>query len=363
MQEVRLDLPGQAHSYSIYVGSGLLGQVPTLVKPDDYSSVFIVTDEHVAEQWLPKLEAVLPESTSCVLSAGEQAKHIDTIEQIWSAMRQAGCDRKSLVIILGGGVLGDMAGFAASTYMRGVAFVHIPTTIVAQVDSSAGGKTGFDFDDLKNLIGTFAQPSAVVVDTDTLATLPERELVAGFAEMFKHGLIRDAAYFDALSQKPPQDYTPAQLADFITRSARIKATIVTSDERESGERKVVNFGHTVGHAVEALSWETEHQLLHGEAVAIGMVVEAELSQRKGYLPAEDVRRIRDVLSAAGLPIAIPQFPIEKLLEKMALDKKNERGRVLFTLLEHIGAAVYNQIVEDDALRRALIDNMEHEHAD
>ena len=278
-------------------------------------------------------------------------------------MREAGCDRKSLVVILGGGVVGDMAAFAASTYMRGVAFAQVPTSLVAQVDSSVGGKAGFDFDGIKNLIGTFAQPAAVIIDTDTLETLPERELVAGFAEMFKHGLIRDAEYFTHLSQKPPKDYTAAQLADFIARSVRLKSEIVANDEREAGERKIVNFGHTVGHAVEALSWESREPLLHGEAVAIGMVVEAELSQFKGYLSAQDVQRIRQVLGAAGLPTAVPAYPIEKLFEKMAMDKKNERGKVLFTLLKRIGEAIYNETVSDDVLRRTLQGSMERAHAD
>lgn len=363
MQEVLLELPGKSYGYSIYVGSGLLDRAQELVKPDNYSSTFVVTDENVAERWLPKLQNVIPEASTYVLPPGEKAKRIESVEKIWTAMRMAGCDRKSVVVILGGGVLGDLVGFAASTYMRGVAFVHIPTTLVAQADSSVGGKTGFDFDGLKNLVGSFAQPSAVIVDTGTLATLPERELIAGFSEMIKHGLIRDASYFNALSQKPPKNYTAAQLADFIAKSAHIKAAIIMNDEREVGERKVVNFGHTVGHAVEAQSWETDKPLLHGEAIAIGMVVETELSHRKGYISEADVQRVRQVLFSAGLPTTIPSLPIDKILEKIALDKKNERGRTLFTLLERIGQAVYNQIVEDDMLKRVLMENMEHTNAD
>ena len=363
-QDIRMDLPGQSHGYNIHVGSGLLGQVQALVGLGNYSSTFVITDEHVAKHWLQPLLKALPASVAHIaLSPGEGAKQIESVEKLWSAMREAGCDRKSLVLILGGGVLGDMAGFAAATYMRGVAFAHIPTTLVAQVDSSVGGKTAFDYDGIKNLIGVFAQPAAVLVDTDTLRTLPERDMVAGFAEMFKHGLIRDAEYFEHLSQKKPLDYTADQLADFIAWSIRIKAAVVMSDERETGERKVVNFGHTVGHAVEALSWETDHPLLHGEAVAIGMVVEAELSQFKGYLAAQDVQRIRQVLDSAGLPTTIPGFPVDRLLEKMTHDKKNERGRVLFDLLRRIGEGVYDELVDETMVKRTLEGNMGQGHAD
>ena len=359
MHDVPLVTAGRAHTYHIFVGNGLMHQISNLLEVDRYSTLFIITDEVVERLWLPKLQQQLPKpSTSIALPAGEQSKNIDNVERIWSSMSKAGCDRKSLVLILGGGVIGDIGAFAASTYMRGVPFVHIPTTLLAQVDSSIGGKTGFDFDDLKNLIGTFAQPEAVVVDTDTLSTLPKREFTAGFAEMLKHGLVYDASYFEKLAQKPPTEYDIRELTDLITRSIHIKTDIVQSDEKESGERKLINFGHTVGHAVEALSWESSHPLLHGEAVAIGMVVETALSCRKGLLKRSDEQRIIEAIQSAGLPIQVPHVSLKDLREKMNSDKKNEQGIILLTLLEDIGKATYNQTVAEPLLVETIKNHME-----
>jgi 3-dehydroquinate synthase len=363
MQEISLTVPGQAHTCRILVGSGLLEQAGKLLKTGGYSNIFILTGQNVERLWLPKLREALPQARHYLaLPAGESIKHIESIEQMWRAMRAAGCDRKSLVIIIGGGVIGDMGGFAASTYMRGVTFVQIPTTLLAQVDSSVGDKTGFDFDNIKNLIGTFAQPAAVLIDTDTLATLPERELVAGFAEMLKYGLIRDADFFAKLALKKPGEYSNDEFAGLIAASLRIKIAIIEHDEKESGERKLVNFGHTVGHAVEALSWNSDHPLLHGEAVAIGMAIEAELSRQKGYLSIDDVQTVRRVLTNSGLSTRAPYFPIEKVLEKMRADKKNERGVMLFTLLESIGKGIYNQTIDEHVLKKIIISNMELSHA-
>jgi 3-dehydroquinate synthase len=359
MQTVKLYAPGKDNDYNIFVGNGILEQASTLLKIEQYSNIFIITDQNVEQLWLNKLQQALQKSHPYVaIPAGEPEKQIDNIQRIWTAMRDAGCDRKSLVIVLGGGVIGDMGSFAASTYMRGVAFAQIPTTLLSQVDSSIGGKTGFDFGGLKNFIGTFTQPTSVIIDTDTLTTLPKRELIAGFAEMLKHGLIRDAGYFDELAKKPPLAYTADELADVIVTSTQIKAEIVRQDVKESGERKLVNFGHTVGHAIEALSWETDHPLLHGEAVAIGMVIEAGLSQHKGYISHADVERIKAVLEAAGLPIVSPRLPLTQIWAKMRKDKKNESGIVLFTLLKRFGEGVYNQTCDDDFVNQTITRNME-----
>ncbi len=358
MQDILLTEPAQQHAYHIFVGTGLLQQSADLLKADQYSNVFVVTDEHTEQLLLPKLQQALQVHAHTSLPAGEQTKNIDTVQRIWRAMIEADCDRDSLVIILGGGVTGDMGAFAASTYMRGIAYAHIPTTLLAQVDSSIGGKTGFDFDEIKNLVGTISPPVAVLIDTETLSSLPRRELVAGFAEMLKHGLIKDAAYFDALAQKPPQDYSPTELADLIAASIRIKTAIVESDEKEAGGRKIVNFGHTVGHAIEALSWETDHPLLHGEAIAIGMVIESELSRQKGFISDEDIQHIKHVFEGAGLPTISPHCQLEALWQKMRHDKKNEHGIVLFDLLERVGKAVYNQTVDDKVVSQVISQNME-----
>jgi 3-dehydroquinate synthase len=361
MHNIELVISGQEHRYSILIGTGLLEQLGLHIDLQQFSKVFVVTDRNMKQDWLPRLEAHLPEGHDfIVLPTGEQAKSLETVKTIWTAMVKAKCDRSSLVVILGGGVVGDMGAFAASTYMRGVPFVQIPSTLLAQVDSSIGGKTGFDFEGLKNFIGTFAQPIAVVIDTNLLETLPERELTAGFAEMFKHGLIKDVHYFQALGRKKPTAYSKDELADLISTSTRIKAAIVEQDENEIGDRKLLNFGHTVGHAVEALSWQSDYPLLHGEAVAIGMVVEADISREKGFLLDSDVVMITEALRAAGLPVHVPHLPAEYILEKMYRDKKNEHGHINCTLLGSIGAGLFNQVVEPVMIIRALGRHMEPE---
>lgn len=364
MQDIELVAKGRDHRYHILVGHGLLGRAGELLRADKYTKAFVITDEQTAELWLDKLMPSLPKGTAHVLlPIGEQAKTLGSVEKIWTAMEEAALDRQSLVVILGGGVCGDMGAFAASTYMRGVAFVQVPTTLLAQVDSSIGGKTGIDFAGLKNFIGTFAQPVAVLADTDVLKTLPRRQLVAGFGEMFKHGLVRDAGYFEQLVQKRPQDFTADELEDFIAKSVRIKAEIVAKDEQEAGSRKLVNFGHTVGHAVEELSWKTSHPLLHGEAVAIGMVVETELSWREGHLGAGDVKKVKAAIEAAGLPVSVPQLPVDEVIRKMRLDKKDIGGVIEFDLLDAIGRARFNQTVDEAVLKEVLEHNMEPSHAE
>jgi 3-dehydroquinate synthase len=363
MQDIPLTVPGQENTYHILVGNGTLAQAAIHLRTDQYSKIVVVSDPNVERMWLPKLTQSLQKiDGQVILPAGEPGKNLGSVMRIWSAMREAGCDRKSLVVILGGGVAGDIAAFAASTYMRGVAFAQIPTTLVGQVDSSIGGKTAIDFDNLKNLIGSFAQPTSVLVDTNTLSTLPNRDIIAGFAEMFKHALIRDADYFNKLAEKPPMDFNPDELVNLIATSIKIKADIVSKDVREAGERKLVNFGHTVGHAVEALSWETDRPLLHGEAIAMGMVVEAELSVKKKYISQEDFNHIKHVFSLAGLPIVLPPLSLDRLRDKMRRDKKNERGITLFTLLEHIGKGTYNQTVDEFVVDEIITKNMEQPSA-
>jgi 3-dehydroquinate synthase len=316
--------------------------------------VFVITDEHMKSLALPKLEAALPSDFDYIaVPAGEAAKSIGTVERIWKAMREAACDRHSLVVILGGGVTGDMGAFAASTYMRGVPFAHFPTTLLAQVDSSIGGKTGVDFDGFKNLVGTFDEPAYVVSDTDMLKTLPKRELIAGFGEMLKHGLIKDADYFAALSAKRPAEYTTSELERFIARSVSIKAGAEEDGETEAGQRKLVNFGHTVGHAIESLSWNTAHPLLHGEAVAIGLVVEADLSRQQGYISEADVTRVKQAVEFAGLPSTVPELPVQRIMDKMRADNKYEGGVIRFDLLEQIGRAVYNRAIPHTVVEEIL----------
>lgn len=339
---------------SVIIAAGSFGKIADLFDFKAYTKLFVVTDEIVAPLWLDALPGALTQKAEhLVLPAGEQAKHIGSVQKIWTALREAGCDRKSLVINLGGGVICDMGGFAASTYMRGIDFINIPTTLLAQVDASVGGKTGIDYDGVKNLIGTFNQPKAVVIDPEVLKTLPKREFVAGFGEIIKHGIITGRLYLQKVTAKQPLDYSSNELADIVAESCHIKADVVSQDTEESGLRQILNFGHTVGHAVESLSLETDKPLLHGEAVAIGMVVEADISRRLGLLAGETSNHLRKLIHEAGLPTGIPPFTDDQLLDRMMADKKNKAGSVRFTLLQDIGKPVYGQSADKATLLAAI----------
>lgn len=330
-------------------------KIVTLLDLKRHSRIMVLTDTNVAPLFLDQLLAVLPAATTTtlVLPAGEKEKNITNVQKIWQALLTAQCDRKSLVINLGGGVISDMGGFAASTYMRGIDFINIPTTLLAQVDASVGGKTAIDFAGVKNLVGTFAQPVKVIIDTDTLHTLPQRELLAGFAEVIKHGLIWDKKHFLQATVKHPTDFTKKELAAIVTRSRQIKLEVVAKDPTEQGIRKQLNFGHTVGHALEAISLNTAKPLLHGEAISIGMVAEAKISQLMGLLSEADLLAIKKSLVNAGLPVSVEITNINHILQKMKTDKKNEQGQINLTLLNGIGSAVHNQHVSENIIREAI----------
>jgi 3-dehydroquinate synthase len=287
-----------------------------------------------------------------VLPDGEKHKQWLSVSTILDALVDCRADRKSLVVALGGGVVGDVAGFAAAVYMRGIRFVQVPTTLLAQVDSSVGGKTGINHVRGKNLIGAFHQPQLVISDTGTLRTLPDRELSAGLAEVLKHGLLGDQDYFErtsrdllALRARDPDTLTRA-----IARSCEIKAGIVARDERESGERALLNLGHTFGHAIEALTSYSEW--LHGEAVGCGLVLAADLSSRVGLLPREALAPVESAVRAAGLPTRIAGLSARAATESMRGDKKSEAGSIRFVLLDRIGRAV-QRTVPDSALGETL----------
>ena len=330
-------------SYPIEVGEGLIGDPqryrPYLAGP----KAAIVTSETIAPLYLERVAGALREAgaqvVEVILPDGEQHKTWPTLNRIFDALLTARCDRQTTVVALGGGVVGDVAGFAAAVYQRGVPFIQVPTTLLAQVDSSVGGKTAVNHPLGKNMIGAFHQPQAVIADVATLASLPMRELRAGLAEVIKHGLIMDAAFvdwleanLDLLLARDPQALTHA-----IVRSCEIKAKVVASDERETGLRAILNFGHTFGHAIE--SGLGYGHWVHGEAVAAGMVMAADLSARVGMISASDSRRIRTLIARAGLPVAGPAaIYAARYLELMAVDKKATRGKVRFIVLERVGAA-------------------------
>lgn len=329
-------------SYPIVIGRGLLDDAGLLTRHIGAGGkVAIVTNTTVAPLYLDKVAAPLRaagrEVVPIVLPDGEEYKNWESLNLVFDALLANKCDRKTTLVALGGGVIGDLTGFAASSYMRGVPFVQIPTTLLAQVDSSVGGKTGINHPLGKNMIGAFYQPRAVIADTATLDTLPDRELSAGLAEVIKHGAILDAAFFDWIERNigklVARDH--AALAYAIARSCEIKSDVVKRDEREGGLRAVLNFGHTFGHAIEAGlgygAW------LHGEAVGCGMVMAADLSHRLGLVDAASVERVRKLAQAAGLPVTAPDLGTERWIELMEVDKKNEGGAIKFILLKPLGS--------------------------
>ena len=355
MQTLRVELGERA--YPIQIGAGLLSN-PGLILPHlDLPRVAIVTNTTVAPLYLQPLSqglrALGVEAISIVLADGERYKDGTTLNRIYDALIEARCDRKTTLIALGGGVIGDLAGFAAATYMRGIPFIQVPTTLLAQVDSSVGGKTGINHPSGKNMIGAFYQPRLVLADTAVLKSLPQRELSAGLAEVIKHGLVRDEDFVAWLEQNVEKLLACDQqaLAHAVRRCCEIKAAMVAEDERETGVRALLNFGHTFGHAIE--SGLGYGKWLHGEAVAAGMVMAADLSRRMGYIGQADVDRVIALLERARLPVAQPGIAPGRLQESMAVDKKTEGGKLRFILLDRIGAASVRTEVPADLLQQTL----------
>lgn len=358
---IRLDVSLAERSYPILIGDGLLeAPLPALQALASGRQVAIVSNPAIFALYGASTRRCLgadgaagpSQVLDILLPDGEAHKDWDSLNLIFDALLAARFDRHCLLVALGGGVIGDMTGFAAAVYQRGVEFVQIPTTLLAQVDSSVGGKTAINHPLGKNMIGAFHQPRLVLADVATLRTLPPRELSAGLAEMLKHGAIADPAYFDRLltDLAALKACEPRAMMAAVERSCQIKAQVVAQDERESGLRAILNFGHTFGHAIEAgLGYG---QWLHGEAVGAGMVMAADLSQRLGLITDQDVARIRSANQAAGLPVAGPAWPPERYLELMSGDKKSEQGTPKFVLLSPFGKAVVRK-VPDEPLRQTL----------
>lgn len=350
-------------SYSIYIGSDLLGHAELLLSYIPRKKAAVVTNTTVAPLYLESLRTVLQshgvDTIPVILPDGEQYKNSETLGLIYDALLSHRCERNTPLIALGGGVIGDMTGYAAATYLRGVPFIQIPTTLLSQVDSSVGGKTGINHPLGKNMIGAFYQPKIVVADISTLNTLSDQELRAGIAEVIKYGLIRDLPFFEWLEQNMEKllvrDADALQYA--ITRSCQNKAEVVAVDERENGERALLNLGHTFGHAIETGmgygAW------LHGEAVAAGTIMAADLSRRLGWLSDSDVTRIRKLFERACLPVVAPALGVEKYMQLMGLDKKVVGGKIRFVLLKEIGNAVVSDNVEPELLRQTLVANSAH----
>jgi len=354
MENLRVALDSRA--YPIHIGAGILDDAALYRPHAAGGSAAVVTNEVVAPLYLPRIRKALAglRTTEIVVPDGEQAKDWKTLNRVFDALIEARCGRDTLIVALGGGVVGDLAGFAAAVYQRGVPFVQVPTTLLAQVDSSVGGKTAINHPLGKNMIGAFHQPRAVVSDVATLDTLPERELRSGLAEVIKHGFALDAEFVEWLERNMEKLLARDRdaLAHAVRRSCELKARVVAADEREAGVRAQLNFGHTFGHAIETGAgygaW------LHGEAVAAGMVMAAELSALMGQLKKNEVSRLRELVRRAGLPVKGPAIAPERLIELMAVDKKASKGRTRFVLLESLGRAALRSDVDERLVRQAIV---------
>jgi len=346
-------------SYLVHVQAGAVARVAEfLPKGAAPARALVVSDANVAPLYAgPVLDSLRKAGVPAALSVmppGEGEKTLARVEALYHEMVDAGLDRQSLVVALGGGVVGDVAGFAAATYMRGIALLQVPTTVVAQVDSSIGGKTGVDLPEGKNLVGAFHQPVAVVIDPETLRSLPEREVRAGLAEVVKHGVIQDAAYFGFLEREGRRllQMSAKTAERVITRSVEIKSAVVSADERELGLRAILNYGHTVGHALEVVTGYRKY--LHGEAIAVGMAAAANLSLSSGLCDRETADRITGLLSALGLPTAPESVRAGKILAVLSRDKKALAGRARFVLPRRIGSVEIVDDLSDEVLEKGLL---------
>lgn len=353
---------GDFRPYDVVVGRGLLSQLGARLTPLAKGRTVVVTDETVAHIHGPAVLKTLEDAglraRLLAVPAGEGSKSFAELERVLDRMLAFGLDRSDVVVALGGGVVGDLAGLAAALYMRGIDFVQVPTTLLAQVDSSVGGKTAIDTPRGKNLIGAFHQPRLVLADIDVLATLPERQLRSGWAEVLKHGLICDAAFFDWLAGEGAAGAKgdPVALERAVVRSVEIKSAVVGEDEKEAGKRALLNLGHTFGHAIEAELGFDEHALTHGEAVALGCAMAFRFSVAAGLCPQADADRVEAVTAAAGLPVRLAEagtFEAEALIARMAGDKKAEGGRLTLILARGIGDSFVDRNVDRTVLTAFL----------
>ncbi len=347
-----------ANGYPILFSENGYNFLNTFIEENNYSTIFILTDTNTNEYCLSRfLPFLATEKTIEIIEieAGEIEKNITTCVEIWTILTELGGDRKSLLINIGGGVITDIGGFVASTFKRGIDFIHIPTTLLAMVDASVGGKNGVDLGNLKNQIGVINVPKMVLIDTEYLATLPKNEMRSGLAEMLKHGLIADAVYWTKFQELNEVDF--ADFDKLIHRSIEIKNEIVMQDPTENGIRKALNFGHTLGHAIESYFLESENKktLLHGEAIAVGMILESYISWQKKLLSAVDYLEIKNSINAIFEIIVFEENDLQPILDLLIHDKKNEYGKIQFALLDGIGNIKINQEVENELIIKSFTD--------
>lgn len=345
-----------ANGYSIYFNEKGYSALNQFLKESNYSSLFILADsatnEFCVPKFLPYLETEIPIEI-IEIEAGESLKNISTCAELWSILTELGADRKSVIINVGGGVITDIGGFVASTFKRGIDFIHVPTTLLGMVDASIGGKNGVDLGNLKNQIGVIKVPELLLIDTSFLETLPQKEMRSGLAEMLKHGLIHDKLYWEQFLDLTTLNYNDLDI--LIYRSIEIKNEIVQQDPTENGIRKALNFGHTLGHAIESHFLDTEKQLLHGEAIAIGMILESYISKEKSLITSEEYLQIKETLSAIFDRHLFSQNDIQMILNLLIHDKKNEYGKVQFSLLDGIGKCKINQEADNQLIFNSFED--------
>lgn len=340
--------------HPVYFENNFFSNLQAFFSSHVFSSVYVLADENTVHHCYPKIASYFPSHYIIQIKSGEESKNIGTCQFIWQKLTGANTDRKTLLINLGGGVIGDIGGFAAGCYKRGIKFINVPTTLLAMVDASVGAKCGIDFMGYKNQIGLFNKPEAVFIYTDFLETLPERELRAGFAEAIKHYLIADRGAFEEVRSKK-LEVRSIKWDTVVRKNVAIKHQIVEQDLTEQGIRKALNFGHTVGHALESFFLNNAQQkLLHGEAVAIGMVCESFISYRKGLLSKQELQQVASIVLPYFNYTHIAEQHFESIIELIAQDKKNEATETRFTLLNGIGSCIINQPVEKDLIRESLV---------
>jgi 3-dehydroquinate synthase len=348
----------QANNYPVHFNETGYEKLNQHLKENKYSNLFIIVDSNTNDHCLPKLLPILETDLTIEIiefEAGEINKNIETCIEIWNVLTELGADRKTLIINIGGGVVTDLGGFVASTFKRGVDFIHIPTTLLSMVDASVGGKNGVDLGNLKNQIGVINTPKMVLIDSDYLETVPQNEMRSGLAEMLKHGLIFDKAYWEQFLDLKAIDF--ADLDELIYRSVEIKNEIVMQDPTEKNIRKSLNFGHTLGHAIESYFLENEKKttLLHGEAIAVGMILESYISLHKNLITKAEYDQIKSTLKSIYDDVVFEESDIDPILELLIHDKKNEYGTIQFALIEGIGKIKINQSVENELILNAFED--------
>jgi 3-dehydroquinate synthase len=346
----------KADSYTIFISANSADEINSFFekRKGEYTKLFILLDENSMAHCYPQLVANVPvfeDAEIIEIESGEENKNIEICAQLWATLEELGADRQSLLINIGGGVIGDMGGFIASTYKRGISFVNIPTTLLAQVDASVGGKVGVDLNHFKNLIGVFNNPLAVFINTDFIQTQDRKQLLSGFAEIIKHALITDEVYWNTVKKADVVEFS--EMEKIIEESVNIKNKVVLADPREKNIRKSLNFGHTVGHSIESLFLESGSPILHGEAIAAGMIVETWLSTKITSLSDESLNDITAFIASIYEPLPIEESHFERILAFMLHDKKNRKGQINFSLLSSIGKCEINQTASVDLIKEGL----------